>query len=312
MKVVVYNRMAEQYRSALAERAPDLTVVAGYDEAFLREHIGDADVLLTFRFPTGYLAQAKRLRWIQLTSAGVEQVLSAPEFRRDVVVTNTRGIHGDVMAEYTAAVMLALRWRLPALVRDQQARRWRPAMVEPLAGATLGVVGLGAIGGAIARRGASLGMRVLGVRRTPAPVDGVERVYGPDGLLEMLPECDFVVLVVPTTGETTRMIGAAELAAMKPTACLVNVARGSVVDEAALVAALREGRLGGAALDVFDEEPLPPDSPFWDLENVLVTPHIAGMPVDYWQRVLDIFLDNVARWRAGQPLRNRVDPERGY
>ncbi|HEX7125864.1 MAG TPA: D-2-hydroxyacid dehydrogenase [Thermodesulfobacteriota bacterium] len=312
MKVLVYNRMAKQYRSALAERAPELTVVAGYDEALLREHIGDADVLLTFRFPTEYLAQAKRLRWIQLTSAGAEQVLAAPQLRRDVVVTNTRGIHGDVMAEYAAAVMLALRWRLPALVRDQQARRWRPALVRPLAGATLGVVGLGAIGGAIARQGASLGMRVLGVRRTPAPVDGVERVYGPDGLLEMLPECDFVVLVVPTTSETTRMIGAAELAAMKPTACLVNVARGSVVDEAALVAALREGRLGGAALDVFDEEPLPPGSPFWDLENVLVTPHISGMPVDYWQRVLDVFLDNVARWRAGQPLRNRVDPERGY
>ncbi len=312
MKVLVYNRMAEHYRSALAERFPDVEVAAGNDEAHLGEHIGDAEILLTFRFPTEVLSRARRLRWIQLTSAGAEQVLAAPEWRRDIAVTNTRGIHGEAMAEYTATVMLALQWRLPALIRDQQARRWQPELVRPIAGATLGVVGLGAIGGAVARRAASLGMRVVGVKRTPAPVPGVDRVYGPSALREMLPECDFVVLVVPTTGETRRMIGAFELAAMKPGAFLVNIARASVVDEMALVEALGARRIAGAALDVFEEEPLPPSSPFWDLENVILTPHIAGVPVDYARRVLEIFLDNLARWRAGEPLRNLVDPTRGY
>lgn len=312
MKVLVYNRLAEQYRRLLAERAPDLEVAAGADESVLREHLGDADVLLTFRFPTEQLRHARQLRWIQLTSAGVEQLMEAPERPRDVVVTNARGIHGEVMAEYTAAVMLALRWGLPGLVRDQQARRWRADRVRPLAGATVGVVGLGAIGAAIARRSAALGMRVVGVKRTPVEVPGVARVYGPDGLRAMLPECDVVVLVVPTTGETRRMIGAPELAAMKPSAFLVNVARGSVVDEHALVAALEARRIAGAALDVFDEEPLPASSPFWAMENVLVTPHISGFFADYAERVVEVFLDNLARWRGGEPLRNVVDPARGY
>ena len=169
-----------------------------------------------------------------------------------MVLTNARGIHGDLMADYAIGVMVMLQFGFPRLLRLQQARTWQHQYTEPLAGKTLGVLGVGAIGGEIARRGAAMGMTVLGMRREPRPAEGVARMFGPDGLGELLPRCDFVVVVVPATPETRRMLGERELRAMRRGAHLINVARGSVVDEAALVRALADGWLGGAALDVFE------------------------------------------------------------
>lgn len=312
MKLLIYHRRAEELRALIGAAVPDLDIAAGFDEATLERHLDSAEAVIAWRLPLEALPRAKRLRWIQLTSAGAEQLLPARAALHDVVVTNTRGIHVDLMADYALGVLVMLQWDFPRMLRDQQTRTWNQRLALPLAGRTLGVVGAGAIGGEIVRRAAAFGMEVLAVRRTPGAVEGAREVLTADRLREALPRCDFVILVVPVTEATRAMIGAAELRAMKRTAFFINIARGSVVDEAALVTALREGVIAGAALDVFDEEPLPADSALWTLPNVILTPHVAGEPADYGRRVADVFLDNVARWRRHEPLRNVVDFERGY
>lgn len=312
MNVLVYHRRADEYLRLIRERLPDLAVIVEDRANALAEQIRHAEVLLGWQFPLEALHAARKLRWIQLTSAGVEHLLPAREQLRHVVVTNARGIHAALMADYTLGVMMMLQWNFRRLLHDQEARQWRHQYTEPLAGKTLGVVGVGAIGAEIARRGASFGMTVVGLRRSPAPVEGVSRMFGPDQLLEMLSLCDFVALVVPATVETQRMIGERELRAMKRTAYLINIARGSVLDEPALVRALRDGWIAGAALDVFEHEPLPIDSPLWAMDNVIITPHIAGEPAEYARRVVDIFTENVRRWRAGESLQNVVDLAKGY
>lgn len=312
MKVLVYNHIADHYRRMLNEQFPELEVAAGKERPIVDEHIGDAEVLLTWKFPLAALDKAKKLRWIQLTSAGVDHLRPATDRLRHIVVTNARGIHADVMADYAMGTITMLQWNFRQLLREQQARQWNHRFTEPLASRTLGVIGLGAIGQEIARRGASIGMTVVGTKRTPGSVEGVSRVFGPDHLREMLSLCDFVILVVPQTPETDRMIGEAELRAMQRTAFLVNIARGSVVDEPALIRALQERWIAGAALDVFAQEPLPADSPFWEMDTVIITPHVAGEPVNYAGRVMGIFAENLKRWAEGQPLRNVVDLARGY
>ena len=311
-KLLIYHRRAEELRGLIAARIDGFEIATGFDEATLDRHIGDAEALIAWKFPLEALERARALRWIQLTSAGAEQLLPARALLEKVVVTNTRGIHVDLMADYAFAAMVALNMHLPRFFADQQARRWEQRLSVPLAGRTLGVIGAGAIGGEIARRGAAFGMHVLAVKRTPAPVDGAAEVVAPDQLHGVLGRSDFVVLVVPQTAATRRMLGEAELRVMKPTAYLINIARGSVVDEAALVHALREHWIAGAALDVFEEEPLPPDSPLWSLPNVLVTPHIAGEPADYARRAAEVFVDNLLRLRRGEPFRNVIDFDRGY
>jgi phosphoglycerate dehydrogenase-like enzyme len=311
-KLLVYHRRAEELRGLIEDRIDDLEVAAGFDDATLERHLGDAEALIAFKLPVEALAGARQLRWIQLTSAGAEQLLPVRAMLDRVVVTNTRGIHVDLMADYALATMVMLNMHFPRFFADQQTGRWEQRLSVPLAGKTLGVIGAGAIGGEIARRAAAFGMHVLAVKRTPGPVDGAAEVVGADGLHGVLGRSDFVVLVVPQTAATQGMIGEQALRRMKPTAYLINIARGSVVDEPALAHALRKQWIAGAALDVFAEEPLPPDSPLWSLPNVVLTPHVAGEPADYARRVADVFLDNLTRLRRGQPFRNVVDFERGY
>ncbi|MGH7319750.1 MAG: D-2-hydroxyacid dehydrogenase [Candidatus Rokuibacteriota bacterium] len=312
VKVLVVHQRADEYRGLMRRRFPELEVIAEPQDGRLEQGLAEAEFMIAWRHGIEALARARRLRWLQLTSAGVEHLLPVRALLRDVIVTNARGIHGEVMADYVFGVIVMQQWNFPRLFRNQQARCWDHQFTEPLAGKTLGVIGLGAIGREIVRRAPAFGMTVVGVKREAAPVDGVSRVFGPDRLAEMLPLCDFVVVVVPDTPETRQMIGARELRAMKPTAYLINIARGSVVDEPALVRALREGWIAGAALDVFAQEPLPPESPLWTLDRVILTPHIAGEPADYVGRVMDIFGENLARWRDGRPLRNVVDLAKGY
>lgn len=312
MKVLVVHKQADEYRSLMRERFPELEVIAEPQDGRLEQGLAEAEIMVAWRHGIEVLGRARRLRWLQLTSAGVEHLLPVRDLLRDVVVTNARGIHGEVMADYVFGVIVMQQWNFPRLFRNQHTRRWDHQVTEPLAGKTLGVVGLGAIGREIARRAPAFGLTVVGVRREAAPVEGASRVFGPDRLSAMLPLCDFVVVVVPDTPETRQMIGARELRAMKPTAYLINIARGSVVDEPALVQALREGWIAGAALDVFAQEPLPPESPLWTLDNVILTPHIAGEPANYVGRVMEIFGENLTRWREGKPLRNVVDLAKGY
>ena len=229
------------------------------------------------------------------------------------VLTNARGVFDVPIAETVLAYILMIAKRLPELLRQQQAHRWHSLSLREVAGLTLGLIGTGGIGREIACRAHALGMRVLATRRHPErPVPCVEALWPPARISELLAEADFVVLAVPSTPETRGMIGAAQLAAMRRSAWLINVARGAVVDEAALLAALRSGQIAGAALDVFAEEPLPSDSPFWEMPNVILTPHNSWSTPHLRHREAALFLDNLRRYRAGQPLRNVVDKARGY
>jgi phosphoglycerate dehydrogenase-like enzyme len=305
---------------ALAARFPEVRFVSPADRDEAVRVLAHADVVLGWAARAEDFAVAKRLRWVHLTAAGVGPQLF-PEFvASDVVLTNSRGLHAVSMAEHALGVILMFSRKLH-LARDaQREARWTqveqfvaPPPFDMLPGRTLGLVGLGAIGGAIAERARAFGMSVLAVRRRPgAGHPGVDAEWGRERLNELLERSDYLVLCAPETSETSGMIGAAELARMKPSAVLVNVGRGALVDEPALIEALSAGRIAGAALDVMAEEPLPAMSPLWGMPNVIVTSHVSGMGPRYWERAMDMFAANLERWLEGRPLENVVDKRAGY
>ncbi len=283
--------------------------------------VADADAYLGAGVPLDVLAAGWRLRWIHSGSGGVSAALLRALEGRDIVFTNSAGTHAPPVAETALAMMLHFARGLDIAVRAQAAGRWDRAAydaadgpVREIAGATVGVVGYGGIGSAIGRRAAALGARVLALRRRAgAAADGAAEVRaGPEGLAHLLRESDYVVLAAPETDETRGMIDVDALASMRPDAVLVNVSRGGLVDEDALVEALREGRLRGAALDVFATEPLPAGHPLWTAPNVLITPHVAAVSGRYWDREVELILDNARRLEEGRRLRNVVDREAGY
>lgn len=279
------------------------------------------EVLLTNPVvPGDLLARAPALKWMQLTSAGVDRLIESPIVRSHITVTTASGIHAVPISEYVIGAVIAFAKGFPLLVRAQMETAWRPFWPEELEGKTIGIVGLGAIGARVAKLARALGMRVLAVRRSiDRRLSGSES--GDPNVDEMLPrseldyllrESDYVVLALPLTAESRGLIGEARLRTMKRSAVIVNVARGAVIHEGALARALKEGWIGGAALDVFEREPLPPDSELWRLDNVLLTPHISGGTPRYMDRAIDLFCENLRRYLNGEPLRNVVDPDRGY
>jgi phosphoglycerate dehydrogenase-like enzyme len=289
------------------------------------------EILYTFHVPQEVLALAPGLRWVQLHSAGADHILEHPLMDSEVAITTVSGIHATPIAEYVFASMLAHRWRVAFWTHCQReaewpSGRWKLFARPELRGSTLGILGYGSIGREVGRLAQAFGMRVLALRRTEErakagyaeghtgdPTGSIpERFYPPSALHQLLAECDYVVIALPLTAETTHFIGTAELQAMKPTAYLVNIARGAIVDEVALIEALRQGWIAGAGLDVFEEEPLPTDSPLWDLENVLISPHVAGFTPHYDRRAAALFADNLRRHLAGEPLLNMVNKTRGY
>ena len=309
---------------------------AGEVAAALADHV-NTEILYSFHLPRNALEVAPRLRWLQLHSAGINHILDHRIMRRDVdiardvAITTVSGIHATPIAEYVFASILAHRWRVPMWTQCQREARWpsdrwnlyaRPELRD----STLGIIGYGSIGREVGRLGKAFGMRVLALRRSPGQAkdgyasertgdrDGVipERFFAPSKLCEMLPECDYVVVALPLTPETEQLIGEAELRAMKPSAYLVNIARGAIVDEAALVRALREGWIAGAGLDVFEQEPLPDESSLWAMENVLISPHVAGFTPRYDERAVTLFVENLHRYLSSEPLLNLVDKARGY
>ena len=281
----------------------------------LERRIGEADALaISGLWRNELLASTRRLRFIQSVSAGVDQFDGRLLAERGVRLASAQGANERAVAEHAMALILALARRLPE-ARDNQARRhWRgmarnvEGREDELAGKTLLIVGLGRIGGRLARLAKAFDLRVLGIRRDPAGgSNGADAVHGLDRLPELLPEADFTALTCPLTPATRGLIGAGALRSMKPTAFLVNVARGACLDEAALVEALAQGLVAGAALDCFAEEPLPPSSPLWAFDNVLITPHTAGETRQYEDNVLDILLDNLDRlWSGAGVLVNQV------
>jgi len=293
-----------------------MRVVRATERAEIEQVLDDVEIAVG-SFPHELLPRAQRLRWLQEWGAGVDWLLRSPELAElDFTLTNASGVHAIPISEQILGYLLAFARGLPAAVRAQDRRVWQPAKRDQLfelAGKTMLLVGVGAIGARTAVIAAALGMRVLGIRRNPAgDLPGVENMYGSDQLLALLPEADFVVLTVPLSHATQGLIGERELRAMKPSSYLINIGRGGTIQQAALIQALRAGWIAGAGLDVFDQEPLPATSPLWELENVLMTAHYAGLTPAYDQRALAIFLDNLRRYQAGEPLENVVDKAAGY
>ncbi|MBT1516462.1 D-2-hydroxyacid dehydrogenase [Bradyrhizobium sp. SRL28] len=313
LTIVINHPDAEGFARLIGQRFPQVRAIVAPDSGRLERHIGEADALLAFRFPVEVFEKAKKLRWFQCTGAGVDSMFPIRDKAGHITVTNGRGIHGDIISDFVMAGVTMLQWDFRRFLREQTERKWNPRYVAPLADKTLGVVGLGSIGATIARRAKGAGMTVVGSKRdTSVPVEGVDRLFASDALHDLLPLCDFVVLAVPATPQTVGLFGAAELKRMRRDAFLINIARGNVVVEADLINALQAGSIAGAMLDVFEREPLPQGSPLWDMPNVIATPHVAGSPSNYTERVFPIFADNIERFLKGQPLKNVVDLRRGY
>jgi len=258
------------------------------------------------------LARMPKLRWIQAMTAGVEAWLGAPGLRDEVALCCARGSHRHSMSENILGALFHLTKPYALVVQDQKQSRWARRQSTLLAGQTLGILGLGAIGQELARKAAALEMRVIGTRRTPGPVAGVEKVYGGDQSEEVLRQADFVVLLMPVTPETENFINTARLKTMKPTAWLLNFGRGPLIKDDDLIAAVKAKTIAGAVLDVFREEPLPSTDPFWTTENIIVLPHIGGGHAKRGEVVADIFAENARRFVAGEPFATEVDRVRGY
>jgi len=300
---------------------PALKIIHRSNYDHIEEDLHDAEVIIAWSIRREQFNAAKKLRWIHSPAAAVHQLMFPELINSDVILTNAREVHGPVVAEHVIALIFALAKKIPDAVRLQQKHIWgqermwssRPRPRE-VAGATLGLVGLGSIGREVAKRATALEMRVIAVREhvnkeTP---NGVEHAYASHQLQTLLQQSDYVVLAVPITASTQKLINAERLSKMKTDACLINVGRGPLIDEAALSGALRSHRIGGAALDVFEQEPLPPESQLWDLENLLITPHTAGLTERLWERHYQLFSENLRRYLAGRPLLGLVDKKKGY
>jgi D-2-hydroxyacid dehydrogenase (NADP+) len=290
-----------QYRDRLRARFPKLKIDLVDHHSKVGPYIGSADVLLTFTpmLSGKVIEDATALKWIQTLGTGVDNLTDQAALRKDVIVTNIRGIHGPPVSEAALATMLALARDLPRAVRAQDARQWQRFPARLLHNKTVGIFGVGVIAEALAPKCKAFGMRVVGVSSVPRAVPGFDHVHGRDELLRAVGEFDFLVLLTPLTEKTRNSIDAKVLAAMKPTSFLVNLARGGVVDEPALVAALAEKRIAGAALDVFSQEPLPADHPFWTMQNVIITTHQGGFCDVYIDYALPTVVSNMERFLAG-------------
>ena len=304
----------------LRTRFPHITFLHSTTRDGDSELAAGADAAFALALGKEAIARATQLRWVHCSGHAVGHFPLADLAARGIVVTNSRGIQAVPIAEHVMACLLALARKLPQTLRDQQERAWRPNALTGeaspwlLAGRTMGIIGLGTLGEAIAVRAKAFGMRVVGMRRHPgrgAP-NGVDDVVGQADRDRLLAISDVIVVAAPLTAETQRLLDSAAIARMKAGAIVINIARGQLVDEAAIAEALESGHLGGAALDVFTTEPLPSDSPFWTLPNVIVTPHNSGFRAGHFDAVVDLFTENLKRFERGVELLNVVDVQRGY
>ena len=327
--VAIYSRFVAwniplDHVTALRERFPQHTFLHARSNEAALALAGAADILFTAVLRPTIFAAARKLQWIHSPAAGLEFILFPAVIESPVLVTNSRGLSAETIAEHTLAVVFALFRKLPMSVEAQRSRAWAQAdmvagtPLRTIAGSRVLIVGVGAIGRAAAERFASLGAQVDAVRRRPElpKPSGVDQVVSTERLIDLLPRADIVFLDAQENAATHHLIGSRELAAMQQGSILVNVSRGALVDETALVAALTapasDRTLSAAALDVFEQEPLPSESPLWTLPNVLVTPHIAGFRPDHWDAVCSLFAENLHRFDTGQALLNVVDKSAGY
>jgi phosphoglycerate dehydrogenase-like enzyme len=310
------DTLSDEKLAQIKALAPDKPLLITQDQAEVERHLEAIEIAVRW-FPRALLPKASGLRWMQQWGAGADWLMEHPEAADvDFVLTNASGVHAVPISEHILAFLLSFARGLHVSACTQVRHEWEapgPSQVFELAGKTMLLIGVGAIGERTAVLAHALEMHILGVRRDPGiPAPGVAEMYGPDQLLDLLPRADFVVLTVPLTSETQNMIAEKELRAMKPSAYIVNIGRGDTIKETDLIRALKEGWIAGAGLDVFEAEPLPEGSPLWDMENVIITAHYAGRTPKYDERAMAIFLDNLRRYQAGEPLRNVVDKSLGY
>lgn len=320
--------LSARYREADLARiraaAPGARLVNVSLEGLSDAPLDDVEVLLRGPLRTAnfdrLLARCPRLRWVHSATAGVERVLTPETAARGIMITNARGVFSEPIAEYTMMMILSVARRLPELFELQRERTWQPLPAREMRQLTVGVVGLGSIGRNVARLALSFGARVIGTRKEPElrkdftePMpEGMDRILEPDQLPELLAASDFVVLAVPLTPETDKLMNGPRLAQMKPGSWLINVARGRLVDQRALLRALRSGPMEGAILDTIWEEPLPASSPLWDAPGLIITPHTSWSSGRVLDRSIELFCDNLVRFRDGREMLNLVDPEAGY
>ena len=275
--------------------------------------LANAEVIFSVSsFPQKILDQAPNLQWLQVSSAGVNQLPLKSLEERGILLTNVRGMHGDCISEYVLAMMFALNRQIPRVLEYQKQNQWHKMGQSMLKGKTLGIIGLGGIGQTLANKAAALGINVIGLRNSKKPAENVSEMYSNEDLLAFMAKSDYVAVCCPLTPETTGLVSKEAIAAMKPSASIINIARGQVIDEPALIEALREKKIASAALDVFWKEPLPESSPLWSLENLILTPHVAGDMMDYTERAAEIFVNNLEKFIKNQPLQGLVDYRLGY
>lgn len=317
--VLVLANPAEPQLAMLDELQGAATIAIGDTRAACESVAPRAEVILNWRSDALLLEKiwpmAERVRWVHTRSAGLDGMLFRELVQSPVTLTNARGVFSEILGEFTIGAVLFFAKGFRRLVTSQMAGKWDPFDVVEIRGQTLGLVGYGDIGRSVARRAHALGMNIVALRRRPELTRDdpyVSQVFPPERKHQMLAQSDYVVVVTPLTPESRGMIGAPEFEVMKPSAVLINIARGPVVDEPALVRALRERRIRGAALDVFDTEPLPAGHPFYMLDNVLLSPHSADQTSDWKERTMRLFLENFRRYRGGEPLLNVVNKKLGY
>jgi phosphoglycerate dehydrogenase-like enzyme len=304
----------------LQREFPYVNVVHLPDYERMDEEIVDAEIVISWSVRPQQITAAKKLRWIHSTAAAVHQLIFPELVNSDIILTNAREVHGPVVAEHVMALIFALAKKIPDSVRLQEMHVWGQQIlwdalprVREVAGATVGMVGLGSIGRQVVKSAKALGMRVIAVREHPEKgSEGTDTVFGPAQFDNVFRQADYIVLAAPVTASTKAIVNAERLALMKPDACLINVGRGPLVDESALANALREKKIGGAALDVFPKEPLATDSPLWDVPNLLITPHTAALTDKLWERQYTLFSENLRRYLKGEALLAVVDKRKGY
>ena len=316
---ILSARYKQEHLARIAAAAPGSRIVTVSLEGLADSDLSDVEVLLRGPMPQGIfdrlLSRCPRLMWVHSATAGVERVLTPAALERGIAITNARGVFSDPIAEYVLMMILAISRRLPLLLELQRERTWQPLEGREMADVTVGVVGLGSIGTRVAQLALTFGSRVIATRRQPGAPEGLSgrlEVLPPEELPRLMSESDFIVLALPLTSGTEGMFDGPLLAQAKPGAWLINVARGALLDDRALLRAVNDGRLGGAVLDAFRDEPLPSDSPLYTAPNVIVTPHTSWSSRRVLDRSIELFCDNLARFRTGEPLLNLVDHGAGY
>jgi phosphoglycerate dehydrogenase-like enzyme len=310
------NELSQAQLDQIARAVPETQVIVSKDPHEIEKVAEEVEIAAGW-LPPEIVLNLPNLRWYQQWFAGADWLARHPgAVQRDFILTNLSGVHAVCISEHIFAFLLAFARGLPAAYRAQQEHRWAPSgggSLFELAGKTMLLLGLGAIGGRTAQVAVAMGMRVIGIRRNSyLSVWGVEKVGGPEQLPDFVSEADVVVSALPLTTATKHLVNREILQQMKPTAYLISIGRGGVVEEAALIEALQAGAIAGVGLDVFETEPLPPDSPLWDMDNVMITAHYAGATPRYQEKALAIFLDNLRRYRASEPLRNVINKKVGY